>query len=173
MLLRYSNEGERRTPTRASQGNMSIKWNQETNEIDKPSNVICVGSCSVSNRPHFAKRNGFKATHWGYNSKEKLWWKGTCAGHPLSGGRDSSKSPKDQGNYHASPEWHEVADMKPSFVSDAKAAAARESKRLEELSKVRVLLCKKAPKKVVKAFDQAVNCGYRWRISHIRKRYGV
>ena len=63
--------------------------------------------------------------------------------------------------------------MKPSFVSDAKAAAARESKRLEELSKARVLLCKKAPNKVVKAFDAAVKYGSSWKILHIRRRYGV
>lgn len=127
----------------------------------------------MSVRAHFASKNDFEKSHFGYNSAGKLWFKGRCGGHPLNRGADSAKRTETQGRYHAGPEWHEIEKWTPKFASRARSAAMREEIRLSELAEVRFRLCAEAPKKVLKQFDLAVAKNYLWKITHICRRYGV
>jgi len=127
----------------------------------------------VSIKAHFASKKNFEKSHWGYNSAGKLWFKGRCGGHPLNRGSAAKQCTKDEGKYHAAPEWHEIERWTPKFASEARAKAKREEIRLSDLADVRFRLCAEAPKKVLKQFDLAVAHGYLWKIAHIRKRYGV
>ena len=127
----------------------------------------------MSTKAHFASKKNFEKSHWGYNSAGKLWFKGRCGGHPLNRGSAAKQRTKDEGQYHAGPEWHEIEKWTPKFASRAREAAMREEIRLSEMTAVRLRLCGKAPKKILRDFDRAVAYKHLWKITHIRRRYGV
>ena len=153
---------------------MSIKWKTTKTELpNEASRCICVGRCLVSRRSHFSSKEGFRATHIGISSTSGHWRKGHCAGKPLKTGAPKAEVIETEGHYQAAPVWLKVKNATDEALCKAYAQADWRAEQLASFTKVRAMLSKRAPKKVIEKFDRAIKHGD----SHTRKRlcnqYGI
>jgi hypothetical protein len=151
---------------------MKISWKTIKETVnEKISRHICVGKCSVNTRSHFATKNGFSATHIGFNKNGKAMYKGLCGGHPLNRQvvEDSSDS---NGEYRAPLEWVPIEDANLALQRELKARAERRAATLARFSEVRVKMSSKAPKRVIRDFDRAIRHQQWMDARDIARRYG-
>ena len=152
---------------------MKITWKTIKETVnEKISRHICVGNCSVNSRSHFATKNGFKATHIGFNKDGKAMYKGLCGGHPLNRKVVEDSSDSSNGEYRAQLEWVPIEDATLALQRKMKARAETRAATLARFSEVRVKLRSKAPKGAMRDFERAIR-HQRWMDARsIARRYG-
>ena len=155
-----------------------INWNKVEETItnyNKKSRHHCVGMCTVSNRSHYANKDGFKVTHQGYDKNQVRIYKGHCAQTQFVKdelGLLTNKAPVKEG-FHIPVHWVEVANLTVEALAEAKLRAEERAANLRYYGDVRKKLLSKAPSKLVRKFDRAVSHRRFLDAKDIARRYGV
>ena len=155
-----------------------IEWNKVEETItnyNEKSRHHCVGMCAVSNRSHYASKDGFLVTHQGYDKNQVRIYKGHCAQTQFVKdelGLLTNKAPVKEG-FHIPVHWVEVADLTVEALAEAKLRAEERAANLRYYGDVRKKLLSKAPSKLVRKFDRAVSHRRFLDAKDIARRYGV